>query len=245
MTNEIFNLELQNAIQLMRKDKSREPLFFEALFRAKFLCPIQADEGNMAKHPDGTIVLNGDSDISLVSISTPASEQYLIAFTDWNELYKWNQGKQQIIVYTFEDYKKLFLSGNMPYQGVVINPFSDNIILGKGLFIENNFQEDAVKENEEVMIGLPKDYPTSMVEKLKQYFKKTRYVEVAYLLWMVRGEEASYLLVLGTKVAYQGLFPKIGEICKPYLNGKLLDIVLLNTAFGKSAVENQRPFYIG
>ena len=93
------------------------------------------------------------------------------------------------------------------------------------------------------MIGQPKDYPARMVEALRQYFRKVLLVRRAFLLWMVRGQEAGYLLVLEAKGSPQRLFPQIGEICEPYLRDKPLDIISLDTAFGQSAVENQEPFY--
>ena len=245
MRSQISNPLLLNAIRIVKSDSSKETLFFEALLQAKFLCPVQTDTGNLAKNTDGSIALSEDTPVSFVSIADSSGAQYLMAFTDRNELAKWSQGKyHQTMVYAYNDYKGLLMPGDMPYQGVVINPFSDNVVLGKEVFSDGNLQKVTARGQESLMIGLPKDYPTSMVEKLKQYFHKTRLVEIAFLLWMARGEEAGYLLVLGTKTSPQQLFPQIGEICKPYLNNKLLDMVLLNSAFGQSAVEDQLPFYI-
>lgn len=241
---EISNPNLLRAIRLMRADRSKEPLFFTALHQAKLLCPVQVDTSNMSKNPDGSTFLNSDSPISLVSISDDSGAHYLMAFTDRNELGKWNQGSsQQTIVYTFDDYKTVLTSGDTPYQGVVLNPFGDNIVLGKELFADGNALFQTAKSNESIMIGQPKDYPTRMVEKLKQYFRSNHLVDTAYLLWMVRGQKSGYLLVLGTTASPQKLFPSIGVLCKPYLNEKPLDIVLLNTTFGQSAVQDQQPFY--
>ena len=137
----------------------------------------------------------------------------------------------------------MLTSGDCPYQGVVLNPFGENIVLGKELFSDGKASLQTARSNESVMIGQPKDYPTRMVEKLKQYFRGIRLVDTAYLLWMVRGQEAGYLLVLGTPASPQKLFPSIGELCKPYLDEKPLDMVLLSSSFGQRAVENQQPFF--
>ncbi|MEM5817639.1 MAG: enhanced serine sensitivity protein SseB [Desulfitobacterium hafniense] len=241
---EISNPNLLSAIRLMRANSSKEPQFFEALHQAKFLCPVRVDTRSLPKNPDGNAVLNSDSLISLVSISDSSGAHYLMAFTDRNELAKWNHGSyQQTIVYKFEDYQAVLTYGDTPYQGVVLNPFSDNIVLGKEIFAGGDTPFQTVKGNESIMIGQPKDYPTRMVEKLKQYFRSNRLVDTAYLLWMVRDQEAGYLLVLGTTASPQKLFPLIGELCKPYLNEKPLDMVLLNSTFGQSAVQDQHPFY--
>ena len=241
---DINNTNLLNAIRLMRADSSKEPQFFEALHQAKFLCPVRVDTRNLPKNPDGSVILSSDSPISLVSISDSSGAHYLMAFTDHSELAKWNQGScQQTMVYAFDDYKGMLVSGDTPYQGVVLNPFSDNIVLGREIFTGGNAPFQTAKRNESIMIGQPKDYPTRMVEKLKQYFRSNRLVDTAYLLWMVRGQEAGYLLVLGTKASPQQLFPSIGELCKPFLDEKTLDMVLLSSAFGQNAVKDEQPFY--
>ena len=120
------------------------------------------------------------------------------------------------------------------------------IVLGEGtsitlLSIDN---EQIIQKGESVMLGIPKEYPTDMVNKLKEYFVKMQNVDKAYLLWMVRGKESSYLLVLDSKISPQQLFPLIGQICQPFLNGKLLDMVLANSGLGKSAIEGQAPFFV-
>ena len=243
-TESINNSNLLNAINLVRKDRSKEPLFFEVLRQAKLLCPVQIDTRNLPKNTDGSVILSSDSPISLVSICDSSGAHYLMAFTDRNELAKWNQGShQQTIVYTFDDYKAVLTSGDTPYQGVALNPFGDNIVLGKEIFTGGNAPFQTAKSNESIMIGQPRDYPTRMVEKLRQYFRRNRMVDMAYLLWMVRGQEAGYLLVLGTTASPQKLFPSIGELCKPYLDEKPLDMVLLSSAFGQSAVKEEQPFY--
>ena len=42
----------------------------------------------------------------------------------------------------------------------------------------------------------------------------------------------------------QQLFPLIGQICQPFLEGKVLDMVLANSGLGKSAIEGQIPFFV-
>ena len=155
---EISNPNLLSAIRLMRADRSKEPLFFKALHQAKLLCPVQVDTSNMPKNADCSTVLNSDSPISLVSISDSSGALYLMAFTDRNELSKWNQGSyQQTIVYSFDDYKAMLTSGHTPYQGVVLNPFGDNIVLGKEIFKGGNDPFQTAKSNESIMIGQPKE----------------------------------------------------------------------------------------
>lgn len=166
-----------------------------------------------------------------------------MAFTDWDELKKWkNMQKQQTFLFSIEDYKTIVL-GNQYYAGVIINPFGASLIFDREKLEDIRLNQDAIKKEESVMIGEPRDYPQDMLDKLKDYFQSTKIVDKAYLLWMARGNETSYLLVLSSKLPPQEIFPIVGEMCKPYLNGKLLSMVPLNSSFGKNTVENQRAFY--
>ena len=94
------------------------------------------------------------------------------------------------------------------------------------------------------MVGIPSEYPTKMVNELKDYFKENNMVNKAYFLWMVRGGEGSYLLVLDSLISPTQLYQQVGELCKPYLKDKFLDIVSASSDFGKKVIENQSPFYI-
>ena len=62
---DISNPLLLSMIRLIRKDRSKEPPFFEALHQAKLLCPVQVDTRNLPRSPDGSIVLSNDGPISL------------------------------------------------------------------------------------------------------------------------------------------------------------------------------------
>jgi hypothetical protein len=101
----------------------------------------------------------------------------------------------------------------------------------------------SLEKGSRVKIGLPKDYPLDMIENLKRHFAEEKTVRTAYLLWMVRGEEGSFLLVLKTNRDKQIVIPKIGELCWPYLRGRLLDIISLDTAFAQSVTDGLDPFY--
>ncbi|MDO5539032.1 MAG: enhanced serine sensitivity protein SseB C-terminal domain-containing protein [Eubacteriales bacterium] len=148
-----------------------------------------------------------------------------------------------MLVLTYADYQTIIVKTDSLYEGFVINPYGDNIVINKNILNNVYPRKYEVKKNESVMIGIPKDYPIQMVKKLKTAFKSIVDVKKAYLLWMARNQEMSYLLVLDTSGNEKEVFPLVGEICEPYLGGKPLDMVTLKSKFGQDAVENQKPFY--
>ena len=241
----ITNPNLVNVIKEIKQGNKEGELFWEEIFKAKFLCPIKMEIGKTTQKEKHQIVLEEETNVALLSIANERSEHFLMAFTDWDELKKWNQDyNQQALILSYEDYQGIIIKNDSAYQGMVINPFGENIVLDRQIMNNTRKREHIIQKGESVMIGIPKEYPTDMVNKLKEYFAKMQNVEKAYLLWLVRGKESSYLLVLDSPISPQQLFPPIGQICQPYLKGKLLDMVLADSGLGKCAIEGQTPFFI-
>lgn len=241
----ITNPNLVNVIKEIKQGNKEEELFWDEIFKAKFLCPINMQIGKIKQKENHKIVLGEDTSITLLSIDNEQREHFLMAFTDWDELKKWKKNcDQQTLVLTYEDYQGIIIKNHSTYQGMVINPFGENIVLDRQMLNNTRKNEHIIQKGESVMVGIPKEYPTDMVNRLKEYFAKMQNVEKAYLLWMVRGKESSYLLVLDSQISPQQLFPLIGQICQPFLKEKLLDIVLANSGLGKSAIEGHPPFFV-
>jgi hypothetical protein len=100
-----------------------------------------------------------------------------------------------------------------------------------------------IKKEEQVLIGIPAEYPTELINNLCIYFDKEKSVDKAFLLWMVRGEEGSYLLILDSKEDPNILYPRIGNFCSRFLKDKMLDIVSANSDFGKNVIKEHKSFY--
>lgn len=85
--------------------------------------------------------------------------------------------------------------------------------------------------------------PVALLKVLSEYFAKFNYIHKAFLLWMVRDNECSYLLVIDAERRAEALFENISNISHDYLDGYFLDIIMADTSFGKSIIENETPFY--
>lgn len=240
----ITNQGLLKAIRVMKKDRNQEQVFFDELSKAKFLCPAVLDIKSSDKHQDGKIVLGEGTTISISSLTDQAGNHFLMAFTDWEEVRKWtDEDNPQMLVIDYNDYQSMILESESQYAGFVINPYGENLVISKEL-ISNIVQgESTVKKGESVAIGLPKNHPEEMEQALKEYFDDFKKIKSAYLLWMVRNGEQSYLLVLDSDEKPEIIYPQIGDVCKPYLNGEFVDMIPLNSSLGLSATEEQQPFY--
>lgn len=135
ITNEI----LVDIIRKVKQNEVGEELFWEEIFKAKFLCPVKMNIGEKVQSEDNEIVLEQGSNISLLSIDNSQGEHFLMAFTDWNEVTKWRQEEnQQTLILKYEDYQKILMKNDSPYHGMVINPFGENVVLSKQLMINTN-----------------------------------------------------------------------------------------------------------
>ncbi|OJE40652.1 hypothetical protein BAQ49_12775 [Bacillus proteolyticus] len=242
----LTNPDLISSLVNLQKEynQTNEHQFFKDMLEAKFLAPVIINPSPNSK--DGKATLNENTTLTLINITDVNGVNYLPAFTDWSELRKWNQDDNiQTLIFTFKDYEKIILEDTRGLNGFVLNPFGQNIIFGREQIQSVNNSVIKVEKNESVMLGIPKNYPIEMVEALKDYLPKLSSVKKVYLMLMVRGEvDQSYLLVVDSNGNYNEIFEEMAEIATKYLNlEEKLDFVPLNTGLGRSAVEDQKPFY--
>ncbi len=95
-------------------------------------------------------------------------------------------------------------------------------------------------------IGIPREYPEFFVDKCKKNFKKETKINKAFLLQMVRKKlQKSYLLVIDSKDEDQILpYVSISNKVQKYLGKEdILDIISLNSDFGRNVTKEYNPFY--
>ncbi|WP_186306497.1 enhanced serine sensitivity protein SseB [Siminovitchia fortis] len=241
----VTNPDLVKSVAVLREEPSRgnEQAFFHELLKAHFLAPVIIDP--MPENTGGESVLEKDTKIQFAGITTQDGKTFFPAFTDWDELRKWSsEPNQQTLITTFKDYESML--GNGSFEGVVINPFGENLLIDGNLIEIINNSALQMDEGESVMIGIPNDYPTEMIDALKKQLPKMAHVKSAYLLLMVRNQtDQSFLMVVDTENDPRDTFAEMAEVATPFLKkNEKLDFVPLGDSFGKDAVKDQSPFYV-
>ena len=244
-----INIPVENPELVMRihdymssQSNADEKRLRNSLLKAKFLAPVSCKNWN-SKNP-GKQVTDHNVEFRLISIQDKEKNVYLPAFTDWNEINKWNNEENlKTIIFTFQDYAKVFLN-NKEMVGLVINPYGENLVLNKQQ-IQSISSESELKSGEKVKIGIPEKYPADMSNALKDYFLATGYISEAYLLLMLReNNEQSYLLVIETDEDVNNIYPELAKIVTKYLGeGEVIDFISTKEKFGKSAIQGYSPFY--
>ena len=225
-------------------NQENELNFFQKLQGADFLVPIATDP--LFETNKGEAILEKNTKIEFISITNDKGETYFPAFTDWNELKKWNEdSKIRTVIFKFSDYKKVILDDdNTTWSGFVINPYGQNIIMGRDQIDLVN-KEVEIEKEESVMLGIPQEYPYQMIDAITGLLSKIKSVKCAYLLLMIRNKtDKSFLIVVDTNDNPKETFDMISNVSTGFLReDEKIDMTPLNTPFGKNAVKDQKPFY--
>lgn len=228
----IVNQNVENEYELINE-----------MLKAHFLTPVViSPKPNSNK---GKTVLKEETTIDFVGITNTDDENFLLAFTDWNELGKWNdEQNQQTIIFKFTDLSTIILEGEEQWDGFVINPFGGNLILENERIQEINDSFIQVEKGDSVMLGVPKEYPHELINAISKYLMRIEFVKRAYFMLMIQNDDMSYLIVVDTTINSQEMIEGIAKVAKPYLNrDEKIDIVPLNSSFSKQAIKGKTPFY--
>lgn len=134
----ITNPMLCGTIELMKAENTPEhiKMFTDEMVRARYLAPVIVTP---TPEPDanGIVKLTSEHKMQCPLLATKDGNHFFAAFTDIDELKKWNPDpKQQTIGFTFNDYADLLFrkdkDGNAgPAIGFVINPMGNSIVVTK------------------------------------------------------------------------------------------------------------------
>ena len=101
-----------------------------------------------------------------------------------------------------------------------------------------------VEKTTQVLIGEPADYPHGLVEAVRTLLKTMREVKKAWLLFMQKDGEQSFLIVVDFQGDHRKIFDAIGQAATSHLKpGQFIDMVPFGDGFGRNAVKNHKPFY--
>lgn len=225
----------------------------EIVMNAKFLTPVRlSSPPKLNKNGTGTIDRNTKIAFSL--ISSPDGKKFYPAFTSVDEVLKWdtmNEQKPLTLALGFDDYSEMIVAKNAA-EGLVINPFSDNLVLDKRLvalwrekkqYRTAGHAEHIISTDSDVKIGAPDPFNMELSVALSTAAKKDPAVKSLWFRGMVLNGEKSYLAVVDFKGDRQRVFSALGEAAKPYLSDIALSIVAFDEALGKTATENVMPIY--
>ncbi|MFV0394645.1 MAG: enhanced serine sensitivity protein SseB [Coprobacillaceae bacterium] len=247
----LTNPKLKKLMGFMQKEQtseSKDAMLHEVIMHAYFLMVILLE----GEQDTQSSILPKGTKMQISLITNTENQQYYPIFTDWDEIRKWKaEDNLQTWIVDFDDFVSLVLN-NDDVEGIVINPYTENIVLNTEMLFYLKQQKElqirgvskqVINKEEKVLLGEPKLYPKEMVEAVKKHMKTNKNIKEAWLRLMVRNNEQSYLMIVDFDGDKQGVFPGIGASAKPYLGGMYLELIPRNSDFGKQASNKCSSFY--
>ena len=158
--------------------------------------------------------------------------------------------KLQVIGFNYNDITKVLSVPENRMAGFVINPFTENVIVGakQGRAINAIMTQKKVKSGELAMISEAKDVPDEITLPIEKYFDKTGKVKKAYFMSMQRGETTHRLIIVDllpdfdfaefSKEFGQEVLKSIEDPEQPFL------IMPITEKAAMAAAKENVPFYV-
>ncbi|MBQ6554927.1 MAG: enhanced serine sensitivity protein SseB [Firmicutes bacterium] len=225
----------------------------EIVMNAHFLSVVEYDDANIQTNDNGNVIFGKDTRIGFPNLTGPDGHAYFPAFTNWEELRKWDavkEGDVKAMILSFDDYYGMVMGSK---NGFVIDPFGGNLMLDNATIMQFKEKKDMnttghteriISEKTKVLIGDPAKYPTEMAEAIKAYAATDKRIKAIWLKLMRSGEEESFLLAVDFSGDKDSVFAAIAKAATPYLpKGYFIDMVsCYNTGIGTTAAKG-KPLY--
>ncbi|MGN0597261.1 MAG: enhanced serine sensitivity protein SseB [Ruminiclostridium sp.] len=249
----IKNDALIAAFEAMRaetNDKTKTD-FFNEVRKATYVTSAILDKLPQ-KRADGSFKIEPDTTISFKLIQNKNGDKYFPAFTDLNELRKSPDSKEsQAVTVSFADYTRFLANNTVDAKGIVINPFTQNIIIPKeiiqqiaGAKMVTTVKEMRIDKPTSIQLGAPNKQPVEMLDKIKNLLVHNKNVAAAYLRLMKMNEVFSFLIIVDfEKGEDKSVYEDIAKAAVPYLNGIHIQMIPKDSELGRKATENVEPFY--
>ena len=243
----------QNADSNNKEDikKIMNDLIYEIVFNTGFLSPV-----NLSKPPvydaSGELILAPDTEFIFTMLDNGKGERFFPLFTESEELAKWEQSEAPYTIQMDFDRYASMLERNISHAGIVINPFSDNLLVNRQIvakwyekkqIMQKGHAQHIITPDSEYAFFTLDPYPTQMADKLRETAKNMSGVKKLWLRGVTLNGSDDFLLIVDFSGDRLSLFSELGNAAKPFLEEKSIHIISLDEGFGKRATENETPIY--
>lgn len=217
----------------------------ELVMNARFLSVVRMQAGKDNKAQIAFALLNDGS-----------GKTYYPLFTDVGELTKWKPATEEgskIMLLEFDNYARMIVEKNGA-DGIVINPFGDNLIVDKETvsrwwdkkqIIKKGFTQHVIPDGAEASFSVPDPFPMDLSNALCDAAREHKEIRRLWIRQMEQDGQTSFLAVIDGDNLPGSVITAIGSAVKPLLKSydMQLNIVFAGSDLGKRAVENVMPVY--
>lgn len=229
--------------------KKAQDYFTQELLRAKLLCPVELQD--MTPPPAEGVPVKIEGRIKMFVLNSSDKRSFLMAFTDAEELKKWrDKEEEQIMVWSIARYANIIMKPGCPHDGIVINPYGENIIVKKEYIpklmhrlqmIQRPF---IVGDEQEAVLDDYSAYPDGLMVALCDYLEESGDVRRAYITEMTKDGETEYLLIVDTTENPRYLFPCINNVAEQYLGDKKMSIIPYGTELANAVIGESKLLFV-
>ena len=221
---ELKNSTLDELIKNVKKDKStgNTAKVLEEAERCTFLIPVTIKDGNYNLNVMGS----GDG------------KQYLCAYTDSEKT-----GGTDTVTTSFYDLADLMNDGRFTLDGIILNPGTDDLILGAELLIKMVEQTD-----DSIRVGEPNMYPPELKGKITEFCRDQESIEEVYVRFFVKKKsgDKGWLFVIKSDLSddqKQYVYEMFRHFVEPSLEGISALILDHSLDYAGSAIKGCDPYY--
>ena len=193
-------------------------------------------------------------------INTPDGKAFFPAFTDFEEASKMpvQEGTQrEYIVRSLKEYEPIFKETRGQSLGIVVNPFSGNIVLPRDLISRLNTEkavniggqapaekpQGTIPAGMEVRFDEPRIYPTALVNAVYDVCGTIPEISRVWFKQMMIGPTVNFALIVEADSFDQEMEQKIREAAEPLAKEVPVVILKLDPTLEKNAVKNSIALY--
>jgi hypothetical protein len=232
--------------------------FLEEMVERADLITIALSDDALKLDEQGHMQLDEGAEVRFPLLTGADEQTFQPFFTDWQAattlLNQWQEsGNQETVdhsrgvVVNFNELVQLIAS-NDAVQGIVINPFEDNITLEKDAVVDLAKQAEERNQQVEqpVHIGDSQKAPDGLLEALVDKFAADGQVNRAWMRTLTMGENQSLFLILDLpqRDDHDQFFDELTVIANEYLAASELGMTIAPYSEElATAVEGSVPFY--
>lgn len=252
---DITNPALVAAIKKMQEDGTKENIdaMITQVVKAKFILPANVRQIPNAHTQNGKTVMGNSTQIQFRLLeNNQTKEKFFGAFTDMDEMNKWNGvvGSHKVVT-DFDSLAGMVMDPKSETGGFVINAFGKSVTFPKQMVISIKQQYDYMRRNKNVIgngvqvkVGEPKEYPIDLMAALINHLSTEPQVNAAYLRMIEKDGKTGYFIVVDFLGDMNSIFEGIADVAKPFIDDEeALTLMPFTMDFAKNAVKDIEPFY--
>ena len=246
---EVRNDSLKEAMETLRTTRTRdnEIRMFEELQKAMFLVPVRFEngQGNLKAH--------------FIMVSTPDRKNFFPVFTDAQEAEKLSlpEGeKREFLGRTLKEFEPIFADTRGQAAGIVVNPFTSNILLQRDLISKLNTQKASavggapvnakkgeVPQELPVRFDEPRVYPTALVNAVYEACRSIPEISRVWYKQMMIGPNVNHGLIVETDKFTQELGEALKAAAEPCAKGVPVQVLKLTPELDKNVIKDAVALY--